>query len=62
MINDDEIQKAQELIATFDYQRRKRGEFQYEIKTNAKQQVAQTSIERAKKFIQEMTKASLKIN
>ena len=48
--------KAQELVATFDYQRKRRGEFQYEIKTGAKQEVAQTGLDRAKKFIQEMTK------
>ncbi len=54
--------KAQELVATFDYQRRRRGEFQYEIKTSAKQQVAQTSIDRAKKFIQEITLVIEKIH
>jgi len=53
--------KAQELVATFDFQRKRRGEFQYEIKTGAKQQVAQTSLDRAKKFIQEMTKVIQKI-
>lgn len=46
--------KAKELVATFDYQRRKRGEFQYEIKTGVKQQVAQLSLDRAKNFIHEM--------
>ena len=53
--------KAQELVATFNYQRKKRGEFQYEIKTGTKQQIAQTSLDRAKKFIQEMTKVIQKI-
>ncbi len=46
--------KANELIATFDYQRRKRGEFQYEIKTPTKQNVAQNNLEGAKTFIQEI--------
>lgn len=54
--------KAQELVATFGYQRRRRGEFQYEIKTRAKQQVAQTSLDRAKNFIQEITRAIEKIH
>ncbi len=53
--------KAKELITTFDFQRKRRGEFQYEIKTGAKQQVAQTSLDRAKRFIQEMTKIIQKI-
>jgi len=48
--------KAHELVATFDYQRKRRGEFQYEIKVGAKQQVAQTSLDRAKNFISEMNK------
>jgi len=48
--------KAKELIATFDYQRKKRGEFQYEIKSGAKQHVAELSLDRAKTFIQEMNK------
>lgn len=49
--------KAKELIATFDYQRQKRGEFQYGITATAKQHVAKLSLDRAKNFIQEMTKA-----
>ncbi len=48
--------KAHELVATFDYQRKRRGEFQYAIKTGAKQHVALTSLDRAKNFIQEMMK------
>lgn len=47
--------KAEGLIATFDYQRRKRGEFQYEIKTPAKENIAKLALERAERFIQEMT-------
>lgn len=54
--------KANELIATFDYQRRKRGEFQYTIKNPTKQAVAQTSLDRAKEFIQEINKVLGKIN
>ncbi|VVB81388.1 Uncharacterised protein [uncultured archaeon] len=48
--------KAKQLIATFDYQRKRRGEFQYEIQTSAKQHVAQLSLDRARTFIQEMNK------
>src|SRR3989344_1349324 len=48
--------KAQELIATFHYQRNKRGQFKYEITSNAKQHIAQLSIDRAKNFIQEINK------
>lgn len=46
--------KAKEIMATFDYQRRKRGEFQYEIKAGTKEHVAQLSLDRSKRFIQEM--------
>ena len=53
--------KANELIASFDYQRRKRGEFQYDITLSAKQHVAQLSLNRAQKFIQEMNKIIEKI-
>ena len=48
--------KAEGLIATFDYQRRKRGEFQYEIKTPAKENIAKLALDRAERFIQEMAK------
>lgn len=48
--------KATELIATFDYQRKKRGEFQYQINTTVKEHVATLSLERAKTFIQEMNR------
>jgi len=48
--------KAKQLIATFDYQRKRRGEFQYEIQTSAKQHTAQLSLDRARTFIQEMNK------
>ncbi len=54
--------KAKEIIATFDYQRRKRGEFQYEIKVETKEHVARLSLERAKRFIQEMKSALDKIS
>ncbi len=53
--------KANELIASFDYQRKKRGEFQYDITLSAKQHVAQLSLNRAQKFIQEMNKIIEKI-
>jgi len=58
-ITEDELlkrfeMKANELIATFEYQRKKRGEFQYAIQSPTKQQIAKTSMERAKTFIQEI--------
>ncbi len=53
--------KAHELIANFGLQREKRGEFQYNIKTPTKQNVAQISLERAKNFIQEMNGVMEKI-
>ncbi len=53
--------KANELIATFDFQRRKRGEFQYEVKTPTKQSVAKTSLERAQIFVQEINSILAKI-
>lgn len=46
--------KATELIATFDYQRRKRGEFQYQIGSDVKKHVAALSLDRAKVFMKEM--------
>lgn len=54
--------KATELISTFDYQRRKRGEFQYVIKTPTKQTVANTALERAENFIKEMNLVIDRIN
>ncbi|MBI4145312.1 hypothetical protein HY493_03845 [Candidatus Woesearchaeota archaeon] len=48
--------KAKELVATFGHQRERRGEFQYDITKTAKEHVARLSLERAKNFIQEMTK------
>ncbi len=53
--------KATELIATFDYQRRKRGEFQYKIAAPAKLHIAQLSLDRAKAFIQEINSILEKI-
>jgi len=60
-VNEEELLKdfqikAKELIATFGYQRNKRGEFQYDITKTAKEHVAQLSLDRAKSFIQEMIK------
>ncbi len=46
--------KASELIATFDYQRRKRGEFQYQIGSDVKKHVAELSLNRSKMFMKEM--------
>ena len=53
--------KAHELVATFARQREKRGESQYDIATSAKQHVAQTALERARAFIQEMNQVVNKI-
>ncbi len=53
--------KAKELVATFSAQREKRGEFQYDITKIAKQHIAELSLERAKNFVQEMTKVIDKI-
>ena len=58
----DAMKKAEGLIATFDYQRRKRGEFQYEIKTLAKKNIAKLALERAERFIQEMAKVIGRLN
>lgn len=48
--------KAKELISDYEYERRKRSKFQYEIGVSAKQSYAQTSLERAKKFFFEIRK------
>jgi uncharacterized protein (UPF0332 family) len=48
--------KASGLVETFAYQRKKRGEFQYDITRSAKEHVAQTALDRAKTFIQKMSK------
>lgn len=47
--------KATELIATFDFQREKRGDFQYHVTASVKQNVAELSLTRAKTFVQEVT-------
>jgi uncharacterized protein (UPF0332 family) len=48
--------KAKELISDYEYERRKRSKFQYEIGVSAKRGYAQTSLERAKKFFFEIRK------
>ena len=48
--------KAEELVASFDAERLKRSQFQYEMTEVVKQSKAQTSLERAKAFIFEMEK------
>ena len=53
--------KATELVATFDFQRQKRGDFQYHVDLSVKQNVAQLSLERARKFVQEIASTIEKI-
>jgi uncharacterized protein (UPF0332 family) len=48
--------KAKELISDYEYERRKRSKFQYEIGVSAKRSYAQTSLERARKFFFEIRK------
>ena len=48
--------KAKKLISDYEYERRKRSKFQYEIGVSAKQSYAQTSLERAKEFFFEIRK------
>lgn len=48
--------KADELIQSFDLERRKRGVFQYNTSETVKESKANTSLERAKKFIFAMKK------
>jgi uncharacterized protein (UPF0332 family) len=53
--------KARELISDYEYERRKRSKFQYEIGVSAKQSYAQTSLERAKNFFFEIRKLIKKL-
>lgn len=48
--------KADELIQAFDYEREKRGIFQYRTNESAKEAKAKISLERAKEFVTEMKK------
>lgn len=48
--------RAFELIQSFDFERKKRGTFQYKITIDVKKTVAQTSLNRAKNFLFEMEK------
>jgi len=57
LLGKEELQmKAMELISDYEYERRKRSKFQYEIGVSAKQSYARTSLERAKKFFFEIGK------
>lgn len=49
-------QKAFEIIKIFDFEMWKRGRFQYNMNESVKEQFADTSLERAKKFLLEMKK------
>ncbi|MBI4449034.1 hypothetical protein HY641_03345 [Candidatus Woesearchaeota archaeon] len=53
--------KAHDLVATFSYQRKSRGEFQYDITTKAKENVARLSLERSSAFIRELSSVIDKI-
>ncbi len=48
--------KADELMQAFDYEKEKRGIFQYRTNESAKEAKAKTSLERAKEFVVEMKK------
>jgi hypothetical protein len=48
--------KADELIISYESERRKRSKFQYDIGVQAKRGYAQTSLERAKSFVFEIRK------
>ena len=48
--------KADEIIQSFDYERKKRSIFQYETTEEVKQEKAKVSLERAKEFVNEMKK------
>lgn len=48
--------QAEEVIEGYEYERRKRSQFQYEMSKEAKKTKAQTSLERAKKFVYELRK------
>ncbi len=55
-------QKAIELIKTFDLEKKKRGDFQYQTTTPIKENLAKTSLERAKTFLYEIEKLIEKRN
>ena len=48
--------KAINLIETFDYEKKKRGDFQYRTTTSIKDNLAKTSLDRAKIFVHEIEK------
>ena len=60
-VDDEEIkkkiqQKALDLIQIFDFEKRKRGDFQYKTTIPIKENLAKTSLERAKTFLNELQK------
>lgn len=48
--------KAEEIIKSYEYERKKRSWFQYEVSEDIKKKRAETSFRRAKKFVFEMKK------
>lgn len=54
------MQKAVDLIQNFDSERDKRGRLQYKTTTSIKENIAKTSLERAKIFLYEMEKVIAK--
>src|SRR3989344_8506078 len=51
----EKLQKrAIDLIQTFEFERKKRGDFQYKTITNIKENLANTSLQRAKEFLKEI--------
>lgn len=53
-IREELQQKAIDLIKTFDFEKKKRGDFQYKTTISIKENLAKTSLERAKTFLYEM--------
>ncbi len=48
------VQKAKKIAMLFEYERGKRGTFQYDMTTEMKRSKAVTSIERAREFLKEI--------
>lgn len=49
-------QKALEIVKTYDFEMNKRGKFQYNMNESLKEEIANASLERAKRFLLEMKK------
>lgn len=51
-----ELAQADDILQDFEYERKKRSKFQYQMDEEAKRAKAETSLERAKRFVFEMKK------